>query len=171
MLENLVITNEAKTQIKDIKPKKAIDVFCGISREVIIFYEKLTGKKELIFLSKEHGIIISDKIISAYHVNEKDDIQNKEEIKKKLLVYFKNAKNIFIFLPSSWSSIIFDIDIWNNCNAKCVYFSAGSRSIEKIKKLSNQCNFTILYIERKGLARIGKKNKKKMLEHLGYITG
>lgn len=147
-----------------VRPAK--NMFAGMFAEVRDFNEYLSKglKSSFYIISGRYGLLAEDESIIPYssHIKNESDLVNlsrRTDFTQKMLENAKYSDVILIFLPSHFINYLLAVKWFENFDSKSIII-VSSKQLKN--QFSNASNITVL--ERKGVARIGSKNREKIME-------
>lgn len=147
-----------------IRPAK--NMFAGMFVEVRDFNNCLSKslKSSFYIISGRYGLLAEDECIIPYssHIKDETDLVNlsrRTNFTQKMLENVQGSDVILIFLPSHFINYLLAVKWFKNLDSKSIII-VSSKQLKN--QFLNASNITVL--ERKGVARIGLKNRKKIME-------
>jgi len=147
-----------------IRPAK--NMFAGMFAEVRDFNEYLSEslKSSFYIISGRYGLLAENESIIPYssHIKDETDLVNlsrRTDFTQKMLVNAKYSDVILIFLPSHFINYLLTVKWFDHFDSESIII-VSSKQLRN--QFSNKSNITVL--ERKGVARIGVKNREIIME-------
>lgn len=163
---------EKYSEVLSIYTRPAKNMFAGMFSEVRDFNDYLSESFPTSFyiISGRYGLLSTDETIIPYssHINDETDLEDlsrRTNFTEKMIEKAKSSDIILFFLPSHYINYLLAINLFGNLDSKQVII-VSSKYLKK--EFSSATNVTVL--ERKGVARIGGENRKKILEIISYLT-
>ena len=154
------------SEILSVYIRPAKNMFAGMFSEVRDFNDYLSEsfKTSFYIISGRYGLLSKADPIIPYisHIKNETDLANlsrRTNFTEKMFEKAKSSDIILLFLPSHYINYLLTLKWFENLDSKHVII-VSSKHLKK--EFSSATNITVL--ERKGVARIGGKNRERILE-------